>query len=62
MNVWEIVLLALVCIAFAVAVGVIVYNKIKGKSSCDCRSINTKNSNGCDGCCAHCVQKQKDNK
>ena len=39
MNGFEIALLVAVCVGFAVAVGIIVYNKATGKSSCgDCAS------------------------
>ena len=65
MNGWEIAILVIVCLAFATAVGIIIYNKIKGKSCCgDC--------NGCSGCaaknktnkaecnvCPHCVAEKK---
>ncbi|MCH5153686.1 MAG: hypothetical protein J1F71_00595 [Clostridiales bacterium] len=52
MNGWEIAILAVLCLAFFVAVGVIIYNKIKGKSCCgDCK------------CCKRCTAyKQKTEK
>lgn len=52
MNGGEIAILVSVCLAFAVAVGVIVRNKIKGKSCCgDCK------------CCKRCTAyKQKTEK
>lgn len=39
-------LLVIVCAAFAVALGVTLYNKIKGKSGCDCGG----SCSSCAGC------------
>lgn len=36
-------MLVVLCVAFAVALGVTLYNKIKGKSGCDC-------GGSCDSC------------
>ena len=53
----DIVLLVVFCVAFAVAVGIIIYNKVKGKSCCDdCGGCDKskKNDTACNGHCAHC--------
>ncbi|MDE6294170.1 MAG: hypothetical protein K2L88_06085 [Clostridiales bacterium] len=51
MNGAEIVLLVVLCVAFAVALGIIIYNLVKGKSCCgDCE--------GCSGC--HAKKKNSD--
>lgn len=52
MNAIEIIVLALVCAAFAFAVGYLIYRKVKGKSGCDCGGCS-----GCSSCgsCPHCV-------
>ena len=48
MNGWEIAVLVVVCISFAVALGIIIRNKIKGKSCCgDCK------------CCSCCAKKKE---
>ncbi len=41
MGAFDIVAIVLVSVAFAAAVGVIIYKKIKHKGGCDC---------GCEGC------------
>ena len=53
----EIALLVCVCVAFVVAVCIIIYNKLKAKSSCDCGGscCGKKNKSACNGCCAHCM-------
>ena len=53
MTWWEILILVVVCVGFVAALGVSIYNKIKGKTGCDCCGSG-KTSGGCDGCCAHC--------
>ena len=52
---WEIAILVVLCIGFAVAVGITVYNKLKGKSGCDCCSERNK----CTGRCPSCKAEQK---
>ena len=49
----EIVIICVVAVAFAAAVGAIIYRKIKGKGGCDC---------GCEGCphACNCHGGQKD--
>lgn len=54
----EITILVVVCVAFVVAVSVIIYNKIKGKSGCDCGGSCGSKQNGktgCNGCFSHCA-------
>lgn len=53
MTWWEILLLVGVCVAFVAALGAGIYNKLKGKTGCDCCGSG-KTSGGCDGRCAHC--------
>ena len=55
MKGWEIALLVVLCVGFVVAVGLTVYNKLKGKSGCDCCSERNK----CSGCCPSCKSAQK---
>ncbi|MCH5166009.1 MAG: hypothetical protein J1G01_06375 [Clostridiales bacterium] len=58
----EIALLVGVLVAFAVAVGIIIRNKLKGKSCCDCGGTcgTEKGSKPtCDGCCSHCIADAK---
>lgn len=55
MSAWEIVLLVVVCVAFAIALGVIIYNKIKGKNSCGCDGCLS-----CGGKCPHCNAAKND--
>ena len=57
----DIVLLVVLCVAFAIAVGIIVYNKVKGKSCCgDCNGCSgcgkekKESDTACDGQCSHC--------
>ena len=57
----DIVLLVVLCVAFAVAVGIIVYNKVKGRSCCgdcnccsSCGKENKESDKACDGHCPHC--------
>ena len=57
MTPWEIAIIVVVAVAFAAAVGVIIYRKVKHKGGCDC---------GCEGCshACHCkdgAQKDKNN-
>lgn len=61
MNGWEIAILVFVCVAFMAAVGVIIYNKVKGKSCCgDCSGCNgcaaNKKNAERDRCCMHCMK------
>ncbi|MGN1060999.1 MAG: hypothetical protein ACI4QN_04625 [Candidatus Coproplasma sp.] len=46
----DIVIICVVSVAFVVALGVIIYRKIKHKGGCDC---------GCD-CCPHGCNRKKD--
>ncbi|MDE5592342.1 MAG: hypothetical protein K2I75_00135 [Clostridiales bacterium] len=61
MNAAEIILLVVTCVAFAAALGVIIYNVVKGKSCCgDCDGCSgchktKKGESACDGRCAHCL-------
>ena len=61
MNGAEIVLLVVLCVAFAIALGVIIYNLVKGKSCCgDCEGCSgchakKKRDNGSSGGCPHCT-------
>ena len=41
MGAAEIAIIVVVCVAFAAAVGDVIYRKVKGKGGCDC---------GCSGC------------
>ncbi|MCH5155093.1 MAG: hypothetical protein J1F69_00655 [Clostridiales bacterium] len=63
MSGWEIAILIFVCLAFVVAVGVIVRNKIKGKSCCgDCGGCNgcgAKNKGDAQNYCPHCTRHAK---
>ena len=65
MNGWEIAILVFVCVAFAVAVGVIIRNKIKGKSccgdcsGCSCCSAKNKNEGSKSAACPHCAAKAR---
>ncbi|MDE6557806.1 MAG: FeoB-associated Cys-rich membrane protein [Clostridia bacterium] len=57
MTPWEIAIIVVVAVAFAAAVGTIIYRKVKHKGGCDC---------GCSGCphACHCkdgAQKDKNN-
>ncbi len=55
----DIAVIAIVSALFAVALGFIVYRKLKGKSGCDCSDCGACKS------CSHCrarMQKNKDKK
>lgn len=57
MNVFEIIVLIVVCVAFVCAVTAIVYGKIKHKGTCcDCSHAKS-DAGGCGGCCSHCAAK-----
>ena len=56
MKGWEIALLVALCVGFVIAVVITVYNKLRGKSGCDCCSERNK----CNGCCPSCKAAQKD--
>lgn len=74
MSWWEILALVVICVAFAVALGVTLYNKIRGKSGCDCGGA-CSSCGGCDrsesedddgddssrGDCRRCVMCTKEN-
>ncbi|MDE6618676.1 MAG: hypothetical protein K2K13_06600 [Clostridiales bacterium] len=63
MNAAEIILLVVMCVAFVAALGVIIYNLVKGKSCCGdcdgcsgCHKSKAKTSESkCDGHCPHCA-------
>ena len=62
MNAAEIILLVVMCVAFAAALGVIIYNLVKGKSCCGdcdgcsgCKSKAQTTESKCDGHCSHCL-------
>ncbi|MDE6029879.1 MAG: hypothetical protein K2F90_06145 [Clostridiales bacterium] len=63
MNAAEIILLVVMCLAFAAALGVIIYNVVKGKSCCgDCDGCTgchktEKGGSVCDGRCEHCAER-----
>lgn len=65
MNGAEIILLVVLCVAFAVAIGVVIYNAVKGKSCCgDCKECSgchakKKHSTGDAGGCPHCSAHNK---
>ncbi|MDE6401934.1 MAG: hypothetical protein K2L54_04900 [Clostridiales bacterium] len=63
MSGWEIALLVGLCVLFVAAVAVIIYNKARGKSGCDCCDCGKSGKNDspdgskprCDGHCAMCM-------
>lgn len=63
MSGWEIALLVFVCAAFVLALGFTLYNKIKGKGSCDCGSCSTRDGKDahcpfCDKCSGKCSEQK----
>ncbi len=63
MNAWEIALLVFVCLAFAFALGITLYNKLKGKSGCcDCGTKKRDGKSECSGCafCKMCGEHKPD--
>ncbi len=47
----EIIILAVVCLAFVSAIALIVISKLKHNGGCDCGGSCSQ----CCGCCPHCV-------
>lgn len=55
MSAGDIVAIVIVCALLSVALGVIICDKVKGKTDCDSCSFRTEcKHTKCDGMCAHC--------